>query len=75
MTATLVYTHLSEIADDFAPDLAEAIRRLGLQDFRRRDDLPFPEYLCRAISGQQISVKAAQSIWTRVVGAVRDARR
>ena len=67
MTATLVHTHLSEVADGFAPALAAALRRLGPQDFRRRDDLPFPEYLCRAISGQQISVKAAQSIWARVV--------
>ncbi len=67
MTATLVHTHLSAVADGFAPALAAALRRLGPQDFRRRDELPFPEYLCRAISGQQISVKAAQSIWARVV--------
>lgn len=67
MSAGNVHTHLSEVADGFAPALAAALRRLGPQDFRRRDDLPFPEYLCRAISGQQISVKAAQSIWARVV--------
>lgn len=67
MSTENVHTHLSEVADGFAPALAAALRRLGPQDFRRRDDLPFPEYLCRAISGQQISVKAAQSIWARVV--------
>ncbi len=62
-----VHSHLLETADDFAPDLHRAIARLGPLEFPRRNDLPFPEYLCRAISGQQISVKAAQAIWQRVV--------
>ena len=69
MNSDQVHRHFIETADEFAPDLAEALRRLGPQDFARRDDLPFPEYLCRAISGQQISVKAARSIWARVVAS------
>lgn len=56
-----------DVSAEFAPELHGAIQRLGPIEFPRRDDLPFPEYLCRAISGQQISVKAAQSIWNRVV--------
>ena len=30
-------------------------------------DVPFSERLCRAVAGQQLSVKAAASIWRRVV--------
>lgn len=69
MSSDHVHQQFIETAQDFAPDLARALQRLGPQEFRRRDDLPFPEYLCRAISGQQISVKAAQSIWARVVAS------
>lgn len=64
-----VHTHLLDAAEPFAPDLHAALIRLGPLEFPRRDDVAFPEYLCRAISGQQISVKAAQSIWNRVVAS------
>jgi DNA-3-methyladenine glycosylase II len=61
-----VHARFLGIAEDFAPDLHGAFSRLGPVDYPRRDKLPFPHYLCRAISGQQISVKAAQAIWNRV---------
>jgi len=67
-----IHSHLIETATPFAPDLSGALRRLGPLTFPRRDDLPFPDYLCRAISGQQISVKAARSIWARVEESAGD---
>lgn len=66
-----VHTRLVETAAEFAPELERALVRLGPLEFPRRNDLPFPDYLCRAISGQQISVKAAQSIWQRVVDSAQ----
>jgi len=67
-----VHDHLLAAADPLFPDLGAAIRRQGPLELPRRDELPFPSYLCRAISGQQISVKAAQSIWTRVEASAGD---
>ena len=61
-----VHTKLLDIADDLSPDLHGALMRLGPLEFPTREDKPFPDYLCRAIAGQQISVKAAASIWARV---------
>jgi DNA-3-methyladenine glycosylase II len=61
-----IHAHLVDIANDFAPELHGALVRLGPTEFPMRDELEFPHYLCRAISGQQISVKAAQAIWNRV---------
>ena len=61
-----VHQHLLEAAEPLSADLHQALSRLGPRPFPKRDDVPFPQYLCRAIAGQQISVKAAQSIWKRV---------
>jgi DNA-3-methyladenine glycosylase II len=66
MAHRIVHRHLVEAAAGLSPALEAALLRLGPLEFPRRDDHPFPHYLCRAISGQQISVKAAQSIWKRV---------
>ena len=37
-----------------------------------RQDTPFPLYLARAVAGQQLSVKAAKSIWARVEAGSAD---
>ncbi|WP_417480875.1 DNA-3-methyladenine glycosylase family protein [Maricaulis sp.] len=66
MTHHAVHRHLVDAAAGLSPELEAALIRLGPLEFPRRDSQPFPHYLCRAISGQQISVKAAQSIWNRV---------
>ena len=65
MTAPVHHRFL-EIAPDLSPALHDAIRRLGPVDSPRRDDIAFPEHLARAVAGQQLSVKAARSIWARV---------
>ena len=66
MSHQAVHAELLAAAEPLSPALHAALARLGPLDFPRRDSLPFPEYLCRAIAGQQISVKAAQAIWSRV---------
>jgi DNA-3-methyladenine glycosylase II len=67
-----VHSHLLAAAEPLSSDLYRAIERLGPLELPRRDGAPFPQYLCRAIAGQQISVKAAQSIWSRVEASAGD---
>jgi DNA-3-methyladenine glycosylase II len=67
-----VHNHLLTVAEPLFPSLHQAIARLGPLEFPCRDTVPFPHYLCRAIAGQQISVRAAQSIWARVEGSAGD---
>lgn len=50
-------------------ELAEAMERVGPAPLPRRDETPFPDYLARAVAGQQLSVIAARSIWARVEAA------
>ena len=72
MAHHLVHRHLVDAAAEVSLELQTALLRLGPLEFPRRDDQSFPHYLCRAISGQQISVKAAQSIWKRVEESAAD---
>lgn len=39
---------------------------------KRRNDQPLGQMLCRAVAGQQLSVKAAETIWGRVLKLVGD---
>jgi DNA-3-methyladenine glycosylase II len=61
------------IAPDLSPTLHDALRRVGPVELPVRDHIPFPEHLARAVAGQQLSVKAARSIWSRVETACSDA--
>ncbi|MEM9163571.1 MAG: DNA-3-methyladenine glycosylase 2 family protein [Cyanobacteria bacterium P01_F01_bin.4] len=67
-----IHTQFVEISKGLSPVLADAIANLGPMELTPRRDSPFPERLCRAISGQQLSVKAAASIWSRVVDSAAD---
>jgi DNA-3-methyladenine glycosylase II len=70
---TIVHAHLLAAAEPDFPALHAALVRLGPLELPRRSSLSFPVHLCRAISGQQISVKAAQSIWGRVEASAGEA--
>ena len=72
MSHEKVHAHLLEAAEPLFPDLHGAIAKLGPLEFPNREGTPFPHYLCRAIAGQQISVKAAASIWGRVEASAGD---
>ena len=61
-----IHEHFLSISPALSPALADAIERLGPVSLPRRDDIAFPEHLARAVAGQQLSVKAARSIWARV---------
>lgn len=67
-----IHSRFVETADDFSPELKAAIERAGPIELTSRADLPFSDYLCRAITGQQLSVKAAKTIWGRVEASAND---
>ncbi|MEO1094702.1 MAG: DNA-3-methyladenine glycosylase 2 family protein [Cyanobacteria bacterium J06638_28] len=62
-----IHTHFIAIAKDLSPALADAIAHTGPIQLVPSQDMPFPDRLCRAIAGQQLSLKAAATIWGRVV--------
>ena len=66
MSHRAIHSRFIETADELSPELSAAIARAGPIELTSRADLPFADYLCRAITGQQLSVKAAKTIWGRV---------
>lgn len=67
-----IHTRFVAIARDMSPELADAIDRTGPVQLAPSQDMPFPDRLCRAIAGQQLSLKAAATIWGRVVASAAD---
>lgn len=68
-----IHRRFVEIAAGVSAPLAEAIESVGPRSFPDRGDLPLGHFLARAIVGQQLSTKAARSIWARVEQAAADA--
>lgn len=54
------------IADGLSPDLRAAMERVGPPEPRDRSDQPVAGFLARAVVGQQLSTRAAATIWSRV---------
>ena len=55
------------------PKLHRVLSAVGPIRRQARRSLPLPEKLCQAVAGQQLSVSAAHTIWTRFEG-LRDGR-
>ena len=71
--ARQVHDRFLEIAANISPELERAIALVGPVEIispQYSPGVPFAERLCRAIAGQQLSVKAARAIWQRVVDSV-----
>lgn len=72
-TPITVHGHLLTVAQEFNPSLAEAMVRIGPVALTpRRGSSPLVDSLCRAVAGQQLSVKAAATIWNRVLERAGD---
>ncbi|MEM9536705.1 MAG: DNA-3-methyladenine glycosylase 2 family protein [Cyanobacteria bacterium P01_E01_bin.45] len=69
MNANEIHARFLDIARPISPELAQAIASIGPIDLIADRSSPFADRLCRAIAGQQLSVKAARSIWNRVVSS------
>ena len=61
-----IHARFIDTARELSPELTAAIERAGPIELSSRADLPFADYLCRAITGQQLSVTAVKTIWGRV---------
>jgi len=61
-----VHDHCLSAALALSPDLHHSIRRQGVLSPWTAPTTPFPVSLSRSVAGQQLSVKAAASIWARV---------
>lgn len=61
-----IHNRFLVIAPDLSPALHDALDRLGPMELPVRNATPFPVHLARSVAGQQLSVKAARSIWERV---------
>ena len=75
MDARQVHEQFLAIAPKLSVELESAISRVGPVEViapQYSPDAPFAERLCRAIAGQQLSVKAARTIWGRVVDSTPD---
>ena len=62
-----IHAQFIQIAEPLSPALVTAIQRNGPQKLTPNRDQPFAVMLCRAIAGQQLSVKATATIWQRVL--------
>ena len=61
-----IHPRFLTIAGEISKQLEDDIRAVGPVDFPERADMPLGEYLCRVVVGQQLSVRAAATIWGRV---------
>ncbi len=67
-----IHLRFVEVARELSPGLVDAIERGGPLTLEADDSRPLAERLCRSVAGQQLSAKAARSIWTRVVAAAAE---
>ena len=75
--ARQVHDRFLEIVANISPELERAIALVGPVEIispQYSPDVPFAERLCRAIAGQQLSVKAARAIWKRVIDSVPEGK-
>ncbi len=68
--ARIYHRELTDIAANISENLLAAIDSLDPITLEPIKDLPLPELLCRTVAGQQLSTKAAETIWGRVENAV-----
>lgn len=65
--AARLHTQFLEISKALDKRLWRALDSTGPVVLSQRRYLPLPVMLCRSVAGQQLSVKAAGSIWSRVL--------
>ena len=64
-----VYARFLQTASEVSEELRKAIEEIGPIDFPKRKDDGVASFLARVVVGQQLSTKAARSIWRRVEGS------
>lgn len=64
-----IHARFIEIATDLSPQLAGGIEQIGPIEFQPENSVPLAVHLYRSVTGQQLSVKVAQTIWARLLVA------
>ncbi len=70
--STEIHSRFIDIASALDTDLADCISQTGPVEFQPDSSMPLANRLCRSVAGQQLSVKAARSIWNRIVKTAGD---
>jgi DNA-3-methyladenine glycosylase II len=65
--STKVHQRFLKVASGVSQQLTAAIERTGPVQLKRARDTTLAEALCSAVAGQQLSTKAASTIWGRVL--------
>ena len=65
----MIHKRFVEISSRFSTRLSNAIETNGPVKLARRNDTPLCDVLCRVVAGQQLSTKAASTIWGRIVAS------
>lgn len=67
-----IHHQFIRIASGISESLAYGIQQVGPVDLQANYSIPLAQHLCRSVASQQLSVKAARTIWNRVVLAAND---
>lgn len=67
--AAQIHAMFLDAAAPLGGQLHTAIKAIGPIPFSASQETPLAERLCRSVAGQQLSVKAARTIWDRVVAS------
>ena len=67
-----IHKHCLKIASGISPDLRDALKQGGAIQFKVWRGQSLETLLYRSVAGQQLSTKAADSIWSRVNEAAGD---
>jgi DNA-3-methyladenine glycosylase II len=63
-----------KLSGEFSPELQQLIKQVGPIEMPSRKHLGIAQFLARVIIGQQVSTKAAATIWGRVKIAASDSK-
>ena len=70
-----LHKRILKLSAGISPDLHSHIKRLGPLQLPNRKHLGIAKFLARVIIGQQLSTKAAHTIWSRIQLAARESNR
>lgn len=65
-----IQRYFQDKAESLSPALTEALHKAPCLEAIAPSNAPFALVLCRSVAGQQLSTKAAASIWQRVINLV-----
>jgi len=71
--SSMIHRRFVGIAGGVSPVLASALDSVGPPEFPDRGGVTSGHFLARVVVGQQLSTRAARSIWSRVERAAEDA--